>query len=652
MGGSSGELTVQIQTFDGSATVDDDYAGIPTPLTLTWADGNTTNKTVTLPILNDALPEGDETFTVVIGSSTNPDWVGTPSTATVTISDAPPGTIQFGSDTYSVNENDGSVILEINRVGGSSGELTVQIQTFDGSATVDDDYAGVPTPLTLTWADGNTTNKTVTLPILNDALPEGDETFTVVIGSSTNPDWVGTPSTATVTISDAPPGTIQFGSDTYSVNENDGSVILEINRVGGSSGELTVQIQTFDGSATVDDDYAGVPTPLTLTWADGNTTNKTVTLPILNDALPEGDETFTVVIGSSTNPDWVGTPSTATVTISDVTRANVGMFQTMDSDIPVSNISACNDQGNDFPFDDTFTADVTVSYTSRPNTGNLVLSGDGVGSVPVGSIGSGSYTFQNVVMSANGTPINLTVSFSDAPDCTLNNGNLGSAPAPCSGSFCVVAAITTTNISACDDQGTADPLDDTFTADVTVGFTNIPTTGSLNVTGDGTVSVPVSDITGSSYTFTGVVMSSDGGFIRLTAQFSENLNCNLTNTQAGVAPESCSVFPPVINCPLDLTVQEGESTAPADTGTPTATGGIGAVEITSEDTIDGQVITRTWTASDSVGNSAECNQTITVEVPTVLSILRFNLIDADNDVVIGPIMEWRRVGPCTACRPT
>jgi hypothetical protein len=165
-----------------------------------------------------------------------------------------------------------------------------------------DDYAGIPIPLTRTWSGGNTTPKTITLPIFADALLEGDENFTAtVVGSD-----VGTPST--VTIADNPPGTIQFGQATYATTETSGTVTLDLDRVGGSVGELTVQIQTFDGTATIIDDYAGIPTPLTLTWSDGNTTPKTVTLPIKIDALLEATEDFTMAI-TSTNPTGSARPA-------------------------------------------------------------------------------------------------------------------------------------------------------------------------------------------------------------------------------------------------------------------------------------------------------------------------------------------------------
>ncbi len=315
VGGSVGEITAIIQTHDGTATINDDYAGIPSPLTLTWSDGNTTPKTVTIPIKPDTVAEGDETFTMDIVS----DHAGTPSTATVTIANTPNGTIQFSQADYLTDEAAGTVTLELQRVGGSVGEITADIQTHDGTATINDDYAGIPSPLTLSWSDGNTTPKTVTLPIKPDTVAEGDETFTMDIVS----DHAGTPSTATVTIANTPNGTIQFSQANYLTDEAAGTVTLELQRVGGSVGAITATIQTHDGTATIVDDYAGIPSPLTLTWSDGNTSPKTVTLPIKPDAIEEPDETFTMDIVS----DHAGTPSIATVTIANTPNGKIQFSQ-------------------------------------------------------------------------------------------------------------------------------------------------------------------------------------------------------------------------------------------------------------------------------------------------------------------------------------
>ncbi len=109
----------------------------------------------------------------------------------------------------------------------------------------------------------------------------------------------------------------------------------------------------------------------------------------------------------------------------------------------------------------------------------------------------------------------------------------------CDPSACDITSIGTSNLSACNDNGTpTDGSDDFFTADVTVTFVNSPATGMLNLTGDGTASVSVSGLV-SPHTFVGVTLPSDGGTIDLTATFSAEGACTLTEPNAGTAPDPC-----------------------------------------------------------------------------------------------------------------
>ena len=218
------------------------------------------------------------------------------------------------------------------------------------------------------------------------------------------------------------------------------------------------------------------------------------------------------------------------------------------SAISVSNISACNSQSTPATGDDTFTANVTVTFSTPPATGTLNLTGDATASVPVGSLGATTHTFTGVTMSADGTPISLTATFSATPACTLTNGTAGTAPAACSTAapVCSVTSISTSNLSACNNNGTAsNSTDDTFTANVTVNFSNPPVSGTLNLGGSGTASVPVGSLGAGTYTFTGVTMASNGLPIQLTASFSATV-CTLTNNSAGTAPSSCSSGAPSV----------------------------------------------------------------------------------------------------------
>ena len=219
------------------------------------------------------------------------------------------------------------------------------------------------------------------------------------------------------------------------------------------------------------------------------------------------------------------------------------------SSISVSNMSACNDHGTPDPGDDTFTANVTVNFANPPATGMLDLSGDGVASIAVGSLGAGSHTFTGVTMSADGAAIALSAAFSADPGCSLTNNNAGIAPTACSVALpdCSISGIIVSNISGCTDPDTpANSADDTFTADVTVNFNSPPSTGTLNLSGDGFASVPVGSLGAGTYTFSGLVMAANGGSISLTASFSADPACTFTNPFAGSAPPSCSPLSPTI----------------------------------------------------------------------------------------------------------
>jgi len=78
-------------------------------------------------------------------------------------------------------------------------------------------------------------------------------------------------------------------------------------RTGGSSGSVTVTYSTQEGTATPDVDYT-VATG-TVTWEDGDSEDKTFTIPILEDFLIEQPESFIVSIDNATGGASIGTDS-------------------------------------------------------------------------------------------------------------------------------------------------------------------------------------------------------------------------------------------------------------------------------------------------------------------------------------------------------
>ena len=125
------------------------------------------------------------------------------------------GTFSFGAPTYTVLESKPSVLLTVKRTGGLA-NADVTYTTANGTATSGSDFTGTAGSL-LHFAAGKT-SATLTIPILQDTIGEGSETFSVTLSSPTAGGTLGTPATSTVTIQDDD-RLVSFGAATYAVKE-------------------------------------------------------------------------------------------------------------------------------------------------------------------------------------------------------------------------------------------------------------------------------------------------------------------------------------------------------------------------------------------------------------------------------------------------
>ncbi len=380
--GSAGAATVDYATADGTATTAGlDYSAASG--TLSFADGET-SQSFDVTILDDSVYEGDETFDVALSNPTGGAGLDTPALATVTITDndAGPGNLQLGAATYSVAENGGILSVTVDRVNSAVGAVTVDLATSDGTATAGSDYTAVAT--TVSFADGEV-SQVVDIPILDDTVYEGDETFDITLSNPTGGAVLGTPVTATATIleDDPGPGALQLDAATYSVAENGGNLSVTVNRTGGAGGAVTVDLATSDGTATAGSDYTAVAT--TVSFADGEV-SQVVDVPIVDDAAYEGDETFDITLSNPTGGAVLGTPVTATATILDNDAApNVAPVANDDTAQVVRYLGGTptsvtfsvvdNDVDSDGTIDPTSVVITTGSLASRGGT--VVNNGDG-----------------------------------------------------------------------------------------------------------------------------------------------------------------------------------------------------------------------------------------------------------------------------------
>jgi hypothetical protein len=225
--------------------------------------------------------------------------------------------LKFSAATYSIAENAGSATITVSRTGGTASGVTVNYATANISATAGSDYTSASGTLTF---DAGDTSKTFSVPLLDDTFVEGPEMVSLSLGAATGGASLGSPSTATLTITENDAGgTLQLSAPTYSVAENVGTATVTVTRTGGAASGVSVHYATTGGTASVGSDYT--TTSGDLAFGAGDST-KTFTVPITNDAIQETSETFDVQLTSATGGSALGTPSFATVTITDDDAAN------------------------------------------------------------------------------------------------------------------------------------------------------------------------------------------------------------------------------------------------------------------------------------------------------------------------------------------
>jgi hypothetical protein len=224
------------------------------------------------------------------------------------------GSLAFSAPTYAVGENGMSATITVSRSNGNTGAISVDYDATSGTATAGSDFTA--TSGTLTWADGESADKTFTVQISDDATYEHSETVNLLLSNPTGGAVLGSLPIASLTITDDDPApVIAFSSATYTVNEADGSATITVSRSINSADTISVDYTVTAGTATAGSDFTA--TFGTLTWADGDSADKTFTIPLLNDTAHEGDETVSLTLSNPTKDASLGSPASSTLTITD-----------------------------------------------------------------------------------------------------------------------------------------------------------------------------------------------------------------------------------------------------------------------------------------------------------------------------------------------
>ena len=254
----------------------------------------TGNRQLTLELVN---PTDNDIF--LLGGQKIPLGVALgAASASMTIVDPHtlPGVLGFSSATFTCSETTNAIIT-ITRTNGTTGKVSVEFQTLNGTATNMIHYRTNWSRVTF---NGGDTVKTVVVTNLNESIKEGDHTVNLRLLNPSGGATLGlSNSVLTLIDNDVEGGYVEFSSATYVTNENAAFALINITRNGSSAGTLGVEFATTDGTATNRLNYLGLTN--TLTWNNGDVAPKVIAIPLLEDGVVEtNDLTVTLRLRSAT----------------------------------------------------------------------------------------------------------------------------------------------------------------------------------------------------------------------------------------------------------------------------------------------------------------------------------------------------------------
>lgn len=178
------------------------------------------------------------------------------------------GTLGFEPTDYRVNENDGSAVLTVARVGGTYGDVSVDFATENGTAIGGSDF--VSASGTLSFRDGEAAHS-ISIALIDDQVAESDESFTVKLSAPTGGALLGADSSATVLIVDDDPQPQMNINDVVITEGTDGTLTANfgVSLSSANSKRIMVSYATADGTALAGTDYD--PAQGTLIFRPGQT---------------------------------------------------------------------------------------------------------------------------------------------------------------------------------------------------------------------------------------------------------------------------------------------------------------------------------------------------------------------------------------------
>ncbi|MDA1161981.1 MAG: FG-GAP-like repeat-containing protein, partial [Planctomycetota bacterium] len=368
-------VTVDFATQSQSATANDDFNSAAGTLTFLGVAGEP--QTVTVQVNPDNVNESPETFRVELSNlqSSSRAVSLADSFATGTIEDFPQ--LSLAGDVVVSETDAGSTIATVTLVLNQPRpeDITVTVQSSNGSATTGSDFTAVSQTLTIpagsTFAD-------LDVVILGDETVELDEQFTVTFSdpqtTGTVPQLIVEPLTATITISNDDVAVISLLSldpiAEGAVGESQQvSLVVSVDRAVDTA--FTVDFQSIADTATADVDFNAASGTLSFSGTAGE--QQTITVTLVGDALVELDEIFHIALSNITTSN-----RSVQFAVDEFNQPITDAVATINNDdqatLSINDVSASEGRGVVTTFTFTVTLDaavdspVTVDFATRADT--------------------------------------------------------------------------------------------------------------------------------------------------------------------------------------------------------------------------------------------------------------------------------------------
>lgn len=379
--GGQATFTVALQSKPSAAVTITLVSNKPTegtvsPASLTFStDDWNAPKPVTVTGVDDQAADGNQVYAVVTGAATSADlgYNGVdPVDVPVTNTD---------NDTPAIVVNAASN-LGTTEAGGTA-TFTVSLQTQPAAnvtiaVSSDDATEGTVSPAQLIFTPTDWSGiKTVTITGVNDDIADGNQTYKVILAAAVSPDAAyNTLDAADVTVSNTDndsPGVTVSPTGGLVTTESGGQATFSLVLRSRPSADVTFPISSSDTTEGTVSSGSVTFTP------DSWNSARTITVTGINDDLADGNQPYTIVIGTATSEDPTYRLNPDDVTVSNTDNDSAGFAIT-----PTETLVTTERGGK---------ASFVIKLTSRPAEGTTVTVNFTSSDTTEGTVSPASFVF-------------------------------------------------------------------------------------------------------------------------------------------------------------------------------------------------------------------------------------------------------------------